>query len=218
MKIIIVGGGIAGLSTYLHIRKYLPDLDSHTVNIFESHSPHSKRPSSTRPDQSSQLNLDVFSESTATVGGGLGISPNGMRVLHDLDPGLHARVVAQGFPAENFIFKGANGWTLGIQPTSDRKFRAESESAEVCVASSRHGLWETLLRYTEEKYGDDIVRYRNIVRVERLESGRVSVRWAGQEGNEACEDADLVIGADGVKSVVRKALFGGEKEYDPVYT
>jgi glycine/D-amino acid oxidase-like deaminating enzyme len=37
MRIVIVGGGIAGLSTYLHLRKHLPNASEHTITIYESH-------------------------------------------------------------------------------------------------------------------------------------------------------------------------------------
>lgn len=81
MKIIIVGAGISGLSTYLHLRKHLPNPDSHTITIYESHQARSKLPSAnSTASEHANLNLDTLSESTAIVGGGLGISPNGMRV------------------------------------------------------------------------------------------------------------------------------------------
>lgn len=140
-----------------------------------------------------------------------------MRVLRDLDQDLHDRVVAQGFPAENFVFKGANGWTLGAQSTSDKIVRGEGEKEEVCIASSRHGLWETIMRFVAEKYGVDVVRYAKVVGVERNGGQAIDVRILDEEGNEEVHEADLVIGADGVKSVVRKTLFGDDERYNPVY-
>ncbi|KAF1845102.1 FAD/NAD(P)-binding domain-containing protein [Cucurbitaria berberidis CBS 394.84] len=207
MKIIIVGGGIAGLSTYLHLRKHLPNPSTHTITIYESHRPSSRLTSTSQtsaPINTLQhLDLDTFSSSTALVGGGLGISPNGMRVLRDLDPELHHRVVAQGFPAEQFVFKGANGWTLGVQSTSDKAFRSVGEEEEVCIASSRHGLWETIMRFVEGKNndGESVVKHAQVVGVERDGRRGLSVRTRDAEGMEEVDEADLVIGADGVKSV-----------------
>lgn len=220
MEIVIVGGGIAGLSTYLHLRKHLPNPSTHTITIYESHRPQPKLLSTTLPAENAiqSLNLDTLSESTAIVGGGIGISPNGMRVLLDLDPELHNRVVAQGFPAENYIFKGANGWTLGVQSTSDKAVRGADEPEGVCIASSRHGLWETVLQYVKEKEGDGVVKYQKVLGVERSDgSKRLKVTVQLEEGREEIHEADLVIGADGVKSKVRKALFGDEKQYNPIY-
>lgn len=210
MKIIICGGGIAGLATFLHLRKHLPNPSTHSIKIYESH-----RPRSTVP--LSALDLSALSESTATVGGGLGISPNGMRVLRELDPALHDAVAAQGFRAENFVFRGANGWALGVQRTGDGGIRGvEGEEEEVCIASSRQGVWECLMRAVEEAGG--AVRYAKVVGIERDEgSGVVRVRVVDGEGRVETEEADLLVGADGVKSVVRTALFGDDK-FKPAYT
>ncbi|KAH7135805.1 hypothetical protein B0J11DRAFT_425122 [Dendryphion nanum] len=210
MKIIIVGAGISGLSTYLHLRKHLSP--SHTITIYESHKPRSSSlPTTATP---AELNLENLSASTTLVGGGLGVSPNGMRVLYDLDPELHDAVVAQGFPAEHFIFKGANGWTLGKQKTSDRSVRKTGKE-EFCVSSSRHGLWEALLK----SVGEGIIQYKKVLGIVRNENQKkIFVKLVDAEGNEENDVADLVIGADGIRSVVRTALFGDGDKFKPVYT
>lgn len=213
MKIIIVGAGISGLSTYLHLRKHLsPD---HTITIYESHKPRLTLPlSSPATSTSPAVTIDTLSASTALVGGGLGISPNGMRVLRDLDLDLHDAVSAQGFPAEHFIFKGANGWTLGMQKTSDGSVREDGDEEEICISSSRHGLWEALMRAV----GEGVVRYRKVTVIESDGTqGKVIVRSTSDDANEDVESADLVVGADGVKSVVRSAVFGEDK-FLPEYT
>jgi 2-polyprenyl-6-methoxyphenol hydroxylase-like FAD-dependent oxidoreductase len=206
MRIIIVGGGIAGLSTYLHLRKHLSR--EHDITIYESHKPRTALTLASSPGSSPNETLDSLSVSTALVGGGLGISPNGMRVLLNLDKSLHDSVVAQGFPAEHFVFKGANGWTLGMQKTSDVSIRKRGEEGEVCIASSRHGLWETLMKNVAE----GVVQYRKVLGTEINDDGKVIVRVLNEDGNETNDIADLVVGADGVRSVVRGALFQNEVE------
>ncbi|KAL8353052.1 hypothetical protein RB601_003081 [Gaeumannomyces tritici] len=198
MKVIIVGAGISGLATYLYLKKNLPDPPApatpHSIRIYESHRPRTGLGLAAGQDHALE-SFEALSASTAIVGGGLAVAPNGMRVLRDLDPEIHRAVTEQGFPCENFIFMGQNGWTLGTQATSDRggfEGPPPSGRAEVCVSSTRHGLWACLMAAVPE----DAVQYKR--------------------------ECDLVIGADGVKSIVRKTLFGEDDEasgmYSPVYT
>jgi len=203
MKIIIVGGGIAGLSTYLHLRKFLPNFDSQTVIIYESHKPRTGIPTS--ESEPGLTNLEDLSSSTAIVGGGLGLSPNGARILKNIDENLSEAVKAQGFVCETYTFKTARGHYLAKQPTTDKK-----SPPEFTVSTSRHGLWECL----HKAVGEGKIQYRKVVDVD-VSAPKPIVKFS--DGEE--EEADLVIGADGVRSAVKKGIFGAENEttYAPHY-
>lgn len=194
MKIIIIGAGIAGLSTYLHLLKILPQSLTTSITIYESH--HS-RADANDPSAGDVISFDALSDSTQLVGGALGIGPNGMRILRKLDSEIYERVNEQGFVVRNAIFRAARGWTLGRIRWGDMQ-----EPEEWCVGISRHRLWAVL----RGKIGEGVVKYRKVKSVESRD-GNVVVRF--EDGGEE-EEADLVIGADGVKSTVRKAMFDGK--------
>lgn len=106
MHIVIIGAGIAGLSTYLFLRKHLPADQGHTVTIYEAHDlqPYvasiiSKEDHRNRAD-GTQLKpgcgqhgdidtIDSLAEQSAapasftpeTIGSAIGISLNGLNVL-----------------------------------------------------------------------------------------------------------------------------------------
>ena len=199
MKIIIIGGGIAGLSTYLYMKKYLSPNGEHELKIFESQA------SRIASEQTHHLNLDDLSFSTALVGGGLAVAPNGMRVLRDLSLDLHGAVTSQGFPCENNTFKAARGFTIGQVRAWDAR-----EPPEYTVSSSRYGLWKCLA----DKVGDDAVQFKKVVEVAVDDGGKPLVRFA----DGSSEEADLVLGADGVRSTVKKAILQDDDgKYAPTY-
>jgi 2-polyprenyl-6-methoxyphenol hydroxylase-like FAD-dependent oxidoreductase len=59
------------------------------------------------------------------------------------------------------------------------------------------------------------VEYKTVREVECKEGRKPVVRFLGDDGKE--EVADLVVGADGIRSVVRKSLFGDGEEVRPKY-
>lgn len=205
MEIIIVGGGVAGLSAYLFLSKHLPQPSSpsvkHSIRVFESHAPNAT--AATNPQSFSS-----FSTSAVVVGGGLGLSPNGMRALRAISTEVHDAVKAQGYSCANFHFRAANGWSLNLTPTGDRALLGGEE--EVCVATSRHGLWQCLL----DAVPKDAITYRRVVSVNKREAGKRPTA-VFDDGEEL--EADCIIGADGVWSVVRRGIFADDT-VRPEYT
>lgn len=204
MKIIIVGAGISGLTCYLYLKKLLPNppapAPAHEIIIYESYaSPKaSQRASAPAPN----------AERRSLIGGGLGVAPNGMKVLRDLDKELHDEMQARGYPTVNVLLRSARGHTL--QKMVDMGSKGELEFLVLC---SRQAVWDCV----RERVPDEALRTGRVVsRVNKAEGGVPSIEL---EGGEIVE-ADLIIGADGVKSVVKKAILGDgiKDDYPPYYT
>jgi 2-polyprenyl-6-methoxyphenol hydroxylase-like FAD-dependent oxidoreductase len=128
------------------------------------------------------------------LGAGLSIWPNGVRALRSL--GLDDLVKVAARPGA--AVRRADGSTLaGFESTA-----IEERFGEPLVCFHRGDLHEGLVRRLGE---------------EKL---RLGARLTACEGNElrfadgSVEQADLVVGADGINSVVRGALFGTEEPRD----
>jgi 2-polyprenyl-6-methoxyphenol hydroxylase-like FAD-dependent oxidoreductase len=125
----------------------------------------------------------------------LGVSANGLRVLRDLGPKLMDRVLREGCICKYFLFQNANGVPLG-------RIRTGRRDDEFCISISRDALWEALMAEA-----GDVVTYCEVTAIKHNpETGKAVVKL-GEFGED---EADLVIGADGVNSVVRRHLLGTE--------
>ncbi len=82
------------------------------------------------------------------------------------------------------------------------------------VMIGRHSLWNCL---REEVPDAAIVKRKVREVIKRKGSGRNVIVFA--DGDTGDEEADLVIGADGLRSVVRKAIFrdDGKEMYEAHY-
>lgn len=203
MKIAIVGAGVSGLSTYLQFRKILTPLDSHTITIYESQKP--DHGGSSGNSNQALSKPEGLTDSATVVGNSILLSPNSVRLLKSIDSELYQVFKARGCVSETYTFKTARGQTLAVLPTHDGKL-----PREYSISCPRYELWKCL----HEVVGEDKIQYRKVVHVD-LDGRKPIVRFA--DGGE--EDADLVIGADGVRSVVKRAIFGDEDErlYAPHY-
>ncbi|KAJ7841393.1 hypothetical protein B0H14DRAFT_2783220 [Mycena olivaceomarginata] len=184
MKIIIVGGGIGGIAAYHALRKHLADASPPvSILVLEAHK-------------------SIVSTSAA-IGGGLGLAPNGLRAISSISPDAAAYIEKRGFPGEVMTFRNSKGVLLG-------RFRAGRKA--------RYGLGELMLpRATVhdallQELRPYAVSWDSKVRYVKEDPDGVSVTL--EDGT--VERADLVIGADGVRSVVREAIFG--QEYPATYS
>jgi 2-polyprenyl-6-methoxyphenol hydroxylase-like FAD-dependent oxidoreductase len=198
MKIIIVGAGISGLATYLQLQKILPDFEAHEVSIYDSQQPQ-------KCVNSHAAASKDLTDSTAVVGNSIGLTPYSLRLLKYIDEDLYQLFKSRGYVSRSYTFRTARGHTLAVLSSGDGGY-----PEEYTISCPRHELWRCLY----ETVGENNVQHGEVVDVQ-LGPDRPVVRFA----DGASRIADLVIGADGVRSVVKRAVFD-EKDvshYAPVY-
>ncbi|KAL7275404.1 hypothetical protein RUND412_001655 [Rhizina undulata] len=182
MKIIIIGAGVSGLTAYQFFRKLLPPDHNHEVKIYEAHNAPS-----------------LVTSTTFTIGGGIGLAPNGLRVLHSLSPELCASIIAQGFSQSKFTYRNSSGGMLG-------RFLHGSEQrygfGNLLVA--RQGVHDAIREGVQVEYGKKILDVKEL-------GGGVEILF----DNGQVERADMIVGADGVRSISRGTVVGTgfEAEY-----
>lgn len=247
VKIIIIGAGISGLSSYLFLRKHLLDADSsspsqHEIKIYEAYDIHRSKllrsgnrtgtdPGTTsKPIKDDDNDDDDIAATEAaftpqSIGGALGVMHNGLNVLSRLDSGdgtggsspssVVAQMARRGHPVERWQMNAARGFKLGEiclapkpQPRHSDTTADSASTAEPCVYPmimiGRQACWEILRDHVLHTAPDANVVVRKVVDVVIGDEATLS-RVQFQDGSE--EEADLVIGADGLRSVLRRAMF-----------
>ncbi|KKZ63826.1 hypothetical protein EMCG_01931 [[Emmonsia] crescens] len=193
MKIAIIGTGIGGCASYLSLKKRLPKPPSpsqdHEYTIYESYD--------TPRDFESPHPLEETHSASLVVGGGLGVGPNGLNVLQRLDEELFHDVVRAGYPYATMKFMNSYGHTLMRMST-----RGGSDPEINSVSMSRHAIWRTL----RSRIPDEVLVTKRVVEVVANANGQNIIKLAD---GSADVEVDLVIGADGLKSVTKNALFPG---------
>lgn len=192
MHIAIIGGGISGLSLYLWLRK-LGLTNTHTITIYEARSAAPATPTDNGEFQMSNASF---------IGGALGFSPVGIRVLRRLDPELEQEILRLGHWMGRWRMSNARGWTLG-----------ETEVVESGggVFIGRTAFWQCLRRRVPD---DFIVGHKKVVEVLTSNDNEFNkCRVLFEDRTEVT--ADLVAGCDGIWSKVRKAVLG--EDVKPVY-
>ncbi|TFA97852.1 hypothetical protein CCMA1212_010374 [Trichoderma ghanense] len=211
MKIAIIGGGIAGCAVYLELKKHLPkngeSAEDHEITIYEAYDTGKDVTSDDREEGPTH-------SSTLVVGGGLGIAPNGLGVIQRLDEALLRDVTRGGYVISRYNMKNKNGSLLMcIDIKSPDTSEPGSPSKKLnMVASSRHWFWRCL----RTRIPDTAIVNKRVSQVTANPEGRNTVQFV--DGSDPVE-ADLVIGADGVKSITKRALFpdAAEDPYPPHY-
>lgn len=134
------------------------------------------------------------------VGGGIQISPNGARVLHRLGLGPALRAFAAR-PVAVELRRWQDGRLIG---RTELGTAAEERYGFPYYTLRRTDLSRMLLRAVEARCGAGTVQFgRQCVGLDESPHG-VRLRFAGGQAY----DAGVVVGADGMHSVVRRALAG----------
>lgn len=213
MKVVIIGAGIAGCAAYLELEKHLPKSlvseEKHEITIFEAYSTDLK----VTPEQRKE---DHTQSATLLVGGGIGIAPNGLNVLRRLDEELLNDVVRGGYAISTSNMKNKNGSLLmSIKPSLSNpssKDNTESPQQMLTVGCSRHSLWKCL----RARIPDEHIVNKRVSDVVSCADGRNLIHFA--DGSPSVE-ADLVVGADGVRSTAKGAILPDAEgdTYSPYY-
>ncbi|RSL50055.1 hypothetical protein CEP54_012117 [Fusarium duplospermum] len=196
MRIAIIGAGISGCAVYLELKKHLKDTPD--ITIYEAYD-------TARDTTADQREQGPTHSSTLIVGGGLAIAPNGLGVLRRLGDDLLRDITRNGYVTSHSNLKDKNGNAL-------MRMEPGLVSDMYSVACSRHSLWRCL----RDRIPDDHIVNKRVLKVVASAQGKNTVHLV--DDSDPVE-ADLVIGADGVRSIAKEALFPEAKEnpYPPNY-
>ncbi|KAJ5690174.1 hypothetical protein N7462_004566 [Penicillium macrosclerotiorum] len=165
-KAIIIGAGPAGLAAALRLQQ--------------------------RTDIECTL-YELRSEPT-TLGGAIGILPNGMRLLHRL--GLVDKILARGFSGPNLTLHSLNGHVLGEH---DFVGWAREKTGFKYVRIKRTDVVDVLLEAVQQA---KIPIHFN-KRLTSIEESAKEVKVTFSDGST--DAADMLFGCDGIHSYVRRA-------------
>jgi 2-polyprenyl-6-methoxyphenol hydroxylase-like FAD-dependent oxidoreductase len=212
MKIIIVGAGISGLATYLFLKKYLLDLqpnDHHSIKIYESYDIHNLPTATWDPTKLPQTRQEP-AFTTAPLGAGIGIGQNGISVLGRLgkDGEVLKRMEARGHPVKVWRLSTARGWKIVDANASD----IGDGSVSRVLMIARQAAWEVLRDEVVRSNPDSLVIKRvHEVIIPETRDCRSIVKFA----DGTWDEADLLVGADGLRSAVRQAMFEKTEDREP---
>jgi len=130
------------------------------------------------------------------AGAGLGLFPNGLKFLEAIDPDLVKAVYNSGCPLSKVIVKNIDGATIKSNPTD--KIKEKYGHTIVTV------WWSRLQQILASFLPDNIINLN--YRCVGFKQNNEEVEIYFENGKTA--KADLLIGADGINSAVRKHLIG----------
>ena len=154
---------------------------------------------------------ESYKSPSVGIGGTLGLAPNGLYIIMLISPEAHARVVESGFPCGRFEFRNSRGRVLGLFPSGMPSRYLDTGGM---VMQTRSVIYWEILDILQ-KEGARIHYGESAETVIPKEDG-VEIKF--KDGETVM--ADLVIGCDGIKSVVRRTTNPGVEaawEYAPSF-
>jgi len=176
MKVIVVGGGIGGLSLALSLHQA-----GIAVRVYEAVG------------------------ELSPLGVGINLQPTAVRELTEL--GLADALARTGIATQRLSYFNKLGQLVWSEP---RGVAAGYRWPQFSI--HRGQLQMLLLRAVSERVGRDNVR--NGLRLVSFaqDRDRVTATFEGGEGTAVTDSADILVGADGIHSTVRRALYRNEGE------
>ena len=144
------------------------------------------------------LDVEVYEQSPqiAEIGAGVSLSPNAVKAFRAL--GLDAPIAAIGFESDNQLVRA---WNSGdVISKVFRKGVYEKEFGAPYLSAHRADLVDVLRRQLPDRV------FHLGARCVGVETSDTGARARFADG--ALIEADLIVGADGIRSVVRQSLFG----------
>ncbi|KAK8096368.1 uncharacterized protein PG998_014236 [Apiospora kogelbergensis] len=140
--------------------------------------------------------LESYGTVTPDVGASIGLFPNGLRILDQL--GLYEELLLQSMPVEKTVIRdGVSGRRITTRPLKEVLAQRHGYPA---MFTQRHQLLCLLHRHVQEK--DRVHVNRKVTRVDTLDNSAVVYCHDG-----SVFEGQIVIGADGVRSTIRKEMW-----------
>lgn len=217
MRIVIIGAGVAGLSSYLFLNKYLlrDAPNEHSVQIYEAYDVHRMKYNAPGAEAVKDNSTDEPLFSSKLIGNAIGIGKNGLSVLGRIDDDGEtlSNFERSGCKVSKWRIGTARGWRIAdasVQSSTNKNDGGKGQATDT-IMIARQVAWE-ILRNLVLSIDSEAIAQKRVLKVETLSDGKVSVQFA----DGSLDIADLLIGADGLRSVVRRTIFENHNDFVPL--